>query len=473
MVSGFAFTPRRAVGACTQKRGWHVRCVAVVTLREDRYERSTSTIGAVLLAAGLCSCQNGPTNQEYDEVAAGLGTLIADGDDGGDVGAMAEAVLLARGEVPAGLSRTATGSYEGEHGGLRYEYMLTCVDASGVELTACGPQTDGGRLVLAWDGNLDTPRFTGVVQRTGDWTLTGLSGETAEFNGQGTFDVDAEWLFLGAMHSYRFQYDAQYTGVTWRMADGVPVAGTARWDVQAEKTRTRGARTAERSWQIEAIVTFDNGTATLMLDGSREYRGRPVDGGDDPHVDKEARRPAGESLARRRAVGNPAARRAFSVGGVESGLRSRTVTTIRTACSLLLLTLLACAPGVGLSPAGSRVAHVERQDLPYGCRVVADVPVGVAPDASRAGDEEQFVLLLRNKSGHLGATHVVTDHSERRGTGSQTRWVGRGRAYRCGEAAPPGESGSGSSGGEEVGPVEEAGPAGEEDPTEALFEGDL
>jgi hypothetical protein len=226
----------------------------------------------LLFSALLLACNNSPTNEEYDEVAAGLGALVSSSDGGGDVGSMSDSVALLTGDVPIGLSAMGSGSFQGLRGGLMYEYSVTCLDASGGTMAVCDATTDSGRLTIAWSGELTTVNFAGSISRTGAFEVTGLQSDVAVFDGEGTFDVDAEWLTLfGTRKSYMLDYDAQYSSIAVRTSDRVVVSGEARWDVHAARTRERGIRSAEAEYDIEAVLTFDNGTAILTLDGSHRY----------------------------------------------------------------------------------------------------------------------------------------------------------------------------------------------------------
>ncbi len=90
-----------------------------------------------------------------------------------------------------------------------------------------------------------------------------------------------------------------------------------------------------------------------------------------------------------------------------------------------------CATGTVLTAKGMRVEYVSQVDMPVGCSLVADVPIGIAPDGARAHSTEELQTLMRNKAGEQGGTHVVLDFSEQRGDASDPYFVGRGRSYRC------------------------------------------
>ncbi|MEM9193726.1 MAG: hypothetical protein AAGF12_31415 [Myxococcota bacterium] len=225
---------------------------------------------ALVFTPTLVACQ-GPTEAEYDEVASGLGSLVANSSGGGDVGSMSDAVLVVRGEVPADLSAMGEGSYRGARAGLEYRYAVSCLDASGAT-SACGTQTDGGSLAVAWSGNLTLPNFRGEVDRAGQWTLTGVPSGTAEFNGHGTFDVAAEWRgFFGRMNSYELHYEANYDAIQIDTQTLEVLSGTARFDIDATRLREGTRRSVEREFAIEAILEFSPENAVLTLDGTRNY----------------------------------------------------------------------------------------------------------------------------------------------------------------------------------------------------------
>jgi hypothetical protein len=96
--------------------------------------------------------------------------------------------------------------------------------------------------------------------------------------------------------------------------------------------------------------------------------------------------------------------------------------------------LCGCATGITLTTRGARVQNVGLADMPTGCEVLGDVPIGIPPDAARPHSEEELVILMRNKAGELGGNYVLVDSSDRRtGPANEVFWVGRGRAYHCQE----------------------------------------
>lgn len=239
----------------------------------------------LLSCAALAGCSAGtePTEADYDDVAAGLGSLTAD--DAGDAHAMGDAVVMLRGDLPFGLTTTARGSIEGLHGGLMFEYALTCRDADGAAMAVCTSETDSGSLSASFSGELTTATFSGAISRSGEWNVSGLTTDVATFDGSGSFDVDAEWVTLfGATRSYRLAYDASYAGIGVRTEDGVVVRGEARMNVVAERMASRGSNEAEAELHIEAVIDYHgDGTATLTLDGLHRYAVTLASG----HVERE------------------------------------------------------------------------------------------------------------------------------------------------------------------------------------------
>jgi|GEM_PF-1325438 len=229
-----------------------------------------------LLVVGAASCvTDEPTEEDYDDVAQGISVAISDGQGGGDMGSIADALSLAAAITPDGFSATAEGSYQGQHAGLNYSYEITCRDAAGGPAVACNPDTtDEARLVVAWDGTLDLPQYDAAATRTGDWTLSGIQSGTATLNGDGSFSFDSEFMSLDGnrMRTWQLDYAASYDGVQIDVDTAAAVGGNAVFNVAARRTASNRFRDVEAEFDIEVDVTFNgDGTATLLLDGSRSY----------------------------------------------------------------------------------------------------------------------------------------------------------------------------------------------------------
>lgn len=108
----------------------------------------------------------------------------------------------------------------------------------------------------------------------------------------------------------------------------------------------------------------------------------------------------------------------------------------------LSVTFLAgCAHQFALTTGGASVQLVEHAQLPDGCRVIAEVSIGVPPDASVAATEAELAILMRNKAADMGADHLVVERTERRpGPNGVDSFVGSTSAYACHAVAPGGES---------------------------------
>ena len=99
--------------------------------------------------------------------------------------------------------------------------------------------------------------------------------------------------------------------------------------------------------------------------------------------------------------------------------------------SIVALAAAGCSTGIVLTDRGARVHDVSPTEVPGGCTMLGDVSIGIPPDAARPRTEEQLVILMRNRAAESGATHVMVESREQRGTGTEEHWAGRARGYRC------------------------------------------
>lgn len=243
-----------------------------MSLTHNTYSLSRLLAAAALaLTAGACKAGNNEISEDdYDDVAQGISQSIP-----ADTGSMEDGVALAEAEEPAGLSETGSGEFSGVRGGLSYSYTITCQDSPEGPATACGDTTDVANLVVAWDGQIDTARYDATVSRTGDWTLSDIQSGTAAFNGDGTFDIQSEFMaaFRPATRTYMLDYDAHYDNVLFDVATREPIGGVATFDVSARRTGSNSFRDVEAEFDIQVVATFhDDGTVTLVLDGTRSYQ---------------------------------------------------------------------------------------------------------------------------------------------------------------------------------------------------------
>ena len=220
-----------------------------------------------LIAACNTDHSSNITQDEYDAAAQSVGSSTASGGGGGDTGAMADVVAIAKGDMPLGFTVDASGNITGSHLGVTYSYTLTCKDAAGTTLAVCGSTTDSANATLMWSGMLSLPNFTTSVTRDGSWSIAGLQSATAQFDGTGTFTYDSAIANPDA--SYHFAYDATYDAVLVDTSTELATGGTIHYAIDA----TRSANGSdEQSFSLDADVTINgNSSATIVLDGSHEY----------------------------------------------------------------------------------------------------------------------------------------------------------------------------------------------------------
>lgn len=116
---------------------------------------------------------------------------------------------------------------------------------------------------------------------------------------------------------------------------------------------------------------------------------------------------------------------------------------------VLAFVLSACSTAITLTDRGSVVTEVGASGMPDGCTLIGDVSIGIPPDAGRPGTEAELVILMRNKAGQLGGSHVLVESRHREDDGGGAgHWIGRGRAYWCeggdGASTAPAEATSGN-----------------------------
>src|SRR5262249_41856666 len=197
------------------------------------------------VVAGACSksSTDEATSDELDDVAQAFGGTTATGSGGGEVGSMSDSIMLATGTTPSGLSVGGSGQITGTHGGLTYSYSLTCANAAGQALNPCDSTTDRAEVMVSWSGTLSLPNLNASVDRTGDWTFTGLQSTAPVLNGQGTFtfDIMVSSVFRqNVSASYHLDYAANYNAVTFNAAHHA-VGGSVHYHISAEHMVTNGS----------------------------------------------------------------------------------------------------------------------------------------------------------------------------------------------------------------------------------------
>lgn len=215
-----------------------------------------------------------PTKQEYDDVAKSFGSVVAADGNGGEVSSLHDASDLAVGVMPFGFSLDAQGEINGNRLGLEYSYALTCRDATGTEQDVCDETTDSADVSVSWSGDLSIPpTFMSQVSRSGQWSLTGITEDSATLEGDSSFDLDVSFMNDSTSRAYHLSYSGQYDGILIERGPFRVVGGTVTYAIDAERHEAYGdAGTVDKTFRIDAVLTFHaDGSATLVLDGTYTY----------------------------------------------------------------------------------------------------------------------------------------------------------------------------------------------------------
>jgi hypothetical protein len=264
---------RRATIATTRQRTANPSQPFIEDMTMKTHSLLSASLISLALTAGACAQQSELSGEDYDDIAMGVGTLVATPGGGGEAGAMGDATTVAS----EGQAELIEGSGAVEivvRAGLSYEYRADCFDAAGAEQASCGETTDSANVSVSWTGELDTPRYDATIMRVGEWSITGLQSATATLAGSGSFEVDSEFqaMYRDVTRSMRLSYDAEYDGVQIDTETRQAVGGSIRYAVQGERFVQRGSAEKDIEFTVDAEVTFQaDGSATLVLDGSRSY----------------------------------------------------------------------------------------------------------------------------------------------------------------------------------------------------------
>ena len=245
----------------------------IKTTTSNRTLHMSHIAGAALLL-GACSANDASTtaNQEdYEQIAQSLS---------GNASVWAEPVTfsvfseLATGLLPDGLSLDTSSRFSGNHGGMTYDGAITCVDLGSQVLVPCGPATSMANVTGTWTGQLQLPRLTISLTRTGTWTLSGL--QTATVMVDGTSHTDLTSRFASASDQNHKQLvlasDAIYQAVTVDRASHLPVGGDIQYAITGERTHTTPGLDTTQPFSADATLTFRaDHTATLVIDGDQQF----------------------------------------------------------------------------------------------------------------------------------------------------------------------------------------------------------
>jgi hypothetical protein len=238
-----------------------------------RYTCVSLFVGLCLSVVTGCSSEKKYSDEDYDDVATAVGALVGT-DSTGETASMEDAEEISTGNADSDLAQMGGDSWQGNRAGLTYSYDVACKDAEGQAQESCNESTDSANMVLAWNGHLDLPRYDASVDRTGDWTLSGLQSDTAVFNGKGTFDVETEFTawFRPVTRNFELDYDASYDNVTFDRIARQFTSGTIHYAVNALRTVTHEGERSETAIDVAVDIEFiGNGQARINVDGVRDY----------------------------------------------------------------------------------------------------------------------------------------------------------------------------------------------------------
>jgi len=159
-------------------------------------------ITLVTLGLSFAACTSSPSSSttspataaDYEDTAQTIASATVTGGNGGigfgDVLVFSDAVSIARGHLPLGFLHEGDGHFRGSRMGVGHDFTVACKDAAGMAQTACNDKTDSATVTVKLTGSLQTPSFSSSIDREGNFTLTGLQGATATFNGDSSFSLD-------------------------------------------------------------------------------------------------------------------------------------------------------------------------------------------------------------------------------------------------------------------------------------------
>jgi len=213
----------------------------------------------ILSLLGACA-DRAVTRDEYDDVARIVGAHLATPDRGGEVGALADAVTIARGAMPKGFTYDMTGLVTGHHGGLEYRYFVMCSDAAD-RPTMCGPASASALVVASTSGTLAMPDLTTTLRRQTTWHLADLA--SAMGSAAGTSSLMEQRAELDG-HSYAVTDDQEML-LFVDMASHDMMAGGLRANLSV--VIDPGDAWEARPEIVAEVAFAPARTATLLLDG--------------------------------------------------------------------------------------------------------------------------------------------------------------------------------------------------------------
>jgi hypothetical protein len=231
--------------------------VAAAALRRRRW------VGlAAMLVVGCAD--HAMWRSEYDDVARIAGAQLATPERGGEVGALADSVTIARGDLPKGFNYDTSGLITGFHAGVAYRYYVMCTEGTD-RAAMCGPEATHALAIATWEGTLVLPSFTTTIRRQATWRLANLGGAMGTASGSSTL-LEAQAVVGDRSYAVTDQQDM------------LLFVDMASHDMMAGSMRTELVVTTDPDddWghehDVTADVTFTGpGSALLVLDDDFSY----------------------------------------------------------------------------------------------------------------------------------------------------------------------------------------------------------
>jgi len=235
--------------------------------------QNTSTL--VLTSALLFGCGGAGESgsPEHDQIATGVGALMADS-SGGQRVTFADAVFALRGTLGTGLSLDSPGVVTGQRGEMKLKYEFTCKDASDAVVATC-PTAASADVKVEWKGKIDDTRYKLEIDRKGDWKIVGLTSEVATADGHTSYSVKSDFKDKSEdlRYKYDFDFDTKYRAVQIRLSDGALVGGTADFDLDAKQKSEDGMTVLKTHTKMRTIVEFTpEGEALISLESKFKYK---------------------------------------------------------------------------------------------------------------------------------------------------------------------------------------------------------
>jgi hypothetical protein len=217
-----------------------------------------------LIGALVPSCAD-VWHSEYDDLAKIVGAGLATPDGGGDLGAIADTTMLARGIVPDGFTSDGLVA-QGKRWGVTYRYTVMCSDEFAKPLARCDWRTDRALVLASRSGELAMPDFTARLRDQGTWNITSVGSPIAFVSGS-VATMSQEVDFLDRTY---FVTDTGELKAFVDMARQDMMGGTIARRLEVERYDDDGDWW--RSFTIAAEVTIlSPGTASLALDVDHLY----------------------------------------------------------------------------------------------------------------------------------------------------------------------------------------------------------